>query len=513
MNRTMLAVLVTAFTGFAYAQSPVFKHVKTIDLSTDFAPGSSNGEDAIDVTFDASNVYVAGFKASAGNGSVGVLKISDPFGTPTKSNFFTTTAAGTGRDSRIEFGLPSGNNGTGAIFFGYGLGEVSGVQSGIVRLDLSTGVADPGFSGGLLTPDEVGGSTSQRTESFSIDPYDIQNNQPFNRLSAINRNRGLVFRFNNVTGVSTGSMSGVGASGSIGRVAGRDLAFDTEGNLYFRQDGGLFKFPRTAASNVGAEIPLISDVTVPFLAQQTVEVIEAQSGVSSRAVVVNDRRFNNTANQLNKAFILDASTGAAMGELTGAEPINGAAQAAFNSNLLNFYYYEGPTKRYLFVVQGGANDRLSIYEINPTTTTSTVAGTLDLGSYGGDITTENFTAEIIQGGNTIETVAFNVAADGAYSFQTNATGTVDVRFNGDTWLTKRLNGISLDASGVNATMLNGDADGSENVDISDYLQLVAAFDTNTGDAGFDPAADFDGSGGIDLTDYLILVGSFDQSGD
>jgi len=83
------------------------------------------------------------------------------------------------------------------------------------------------------------------------------------------------------------------------------------------------------------------------------------------------------------------------------------------------------------------------------------------------------------------------------------------------WLRKAVNVDSRGGSvtGVSASLLNGDCDGSNDVGTDDYLILNSAFDTVPGDMAWDVRADLDESGSVGTDDYLILNKNFDTSGD
>ena len=61
------------------------------------------------------------------------------------------------------------------------------------------------------------------------------------------------------------------------------------------------------------------------------------------------------------------------------------------------------------------------------------------------------------------------------------------------------------------TAADADFDGSGKVDITDFLQFVAAFGTQQGQSTYDAKYDLDGSGGVDIADFLLFVNVFDQT--
>lgn len=110
------------------------------------------------------------------------------------------------------------------------------------------------------------------------------------------------------------------------------------------------------------------------------------------------------------------------------------------------------------------------------------------------------------------------ASTGAFSFSLDnaiLTNNVIFKLSGSTFL-KRSTALTLNAGGSNGVtwnMLNGNVDGNGLIDISDYLTMVAAFDTSETGSGYDPASDINKDGFVDISDYLIMVGNFDQQED
>jgi hypothetical protein len=115
----------------------------------------------------------------------------------------------------------------------------------------------------------------------------------------------------------------------------------------------------------------------------------------------------------------------------------------------------------------------------------------------------------------LETHTVTLAADGAFSFATARYGPHDLAAKGARWL--RSVRASVNLSGAHVTgqdfeLLAGDCDGSNVVDLADFLILAAAYDTASGDPGFNASADFTGDGAIDLQDFLLLAANYDLAG-
>lgn len=156
------------------------------------------------------------------------------------------------------------------------------------------------------------------------------------------------------------------------------------------------------------------------------------------------------------------------------------------------------------------------------------AGKIFLNDYLGNMMSKQVTIGIRNPGSTTDLETFNVdlAIDGGYSFTTTRTGLFDLHFSIPGALQRTLTNVVLTAlSPGNQTVIlvNGDITLDNHVDLSDYLALVAAFDSaldtdpntagNQSSANWNANADVNGDGAVDLGDYLIVVMSFDLDGD
>lgn len=147
---------------------------------------------------------------------------------------------------------------------------------------------------------------------------------------------------------------------------------------------------------------------------------------------------------------------------------------------------------------------------------SFVTGYIDLGILADDaVYPVPVTVEIRQAGTTtaLETHTVNIT-NGSYVIGSNLpAGTYDLAFKGTHWLRSVVPGVVFPASGsafADATLINGDVDGSNIINTDDYLILSENFDTavTAGTLG-----DLDQNGLITTDDYLILSGNFDSTGD
>lgn len=72
-------------------------------------------------------------------------------------------------------------------------------------------------------------------------------------------------------------------------------------------------------------------------------------------------------------------------------------------------------------------------------------------------------------------------------------------------------------SGANSVITSilpeGDVNGDNVVNLTDFSILAASFDKQEGSEGYDGRADFNGDGVVNLTDFSLLATNFGQTGD
>lgn len=116
--------------------------------------------------------------------------------------------------------------------------------------------------------------------------------------------------------------------------------------------------------------------------------------------------------------------------------------------------------------------------------------------------------------NLTRTVTLN--QDGTFTLNTIPANTYTVKIKGAKWLAKSVtvDGTNGDVTGVNATLLAGDANNDNSVDVLDLDVLIQSFDA-TPDAPnwLDGAADFNCDASVDVLDLDLLIRNFDQTGD
>ncbi|MBX7134287.1 MAG: hypothetical protein K1X67_16560 [Fimbriimonadaceae bacterium] len=152
-------------------------------------------------------------------------------------------------------------------------------------------------------------------------------------------------------------------------------------------------------------------------------------------------------------------------------------------------------------------------------TRPTISGTVALGDWGGPIGARPVTFEIRAVGSTIPiySTTLNLGAGGAYAFNPviPAAGNYDITCKGSNWLRAIRSNVAIAATGVagqNFSLINGDANDDNTVDIADYAMLSSSYGKSLGDVGYLSGADLNGDDSVDIADYAILSSKYGQSG-
>ncbi len=105
--------------------------------------------------------------------------------------------------------------------------------------------------------------------------------------------------------------------------------------------------------------------------------------------------------------------------------------------------------------------------------------------------------------------------EGRYTLAEVPSGAYDIAFKASHWLRRVITRVQVqnDVVGLNVSLVNGDADGDNEVTLFDFGALVAAFGAMPGDENWNPEADLDGDEEVTLFDFGILVGNFGVMGD
>jgi hypothetical protein len=108
-----------------------------------------------------------------------------------------------------------------------------------------------------------------------------------------------------------------------------------------------------------------------------------------------------------------------------------------------------------------------------------------------------------------------VDATGSVDFAGVPAGSYTLHVKGAKWLARDLqvtvpNGAP---AAIDITLLAGDVNGDNVVDLNDFSELAAAFGSAVGDANWDANADLNCDGVVDLMDFGLLAANFGAQGD
>ncbi|MBW7927660.1 MAG: hypothetical protein H3C58_06125, partial [Fimbriimonadaceae bacterium] len=146
-----------------------------------------------------------------------------------------------------------------------------------------------------------------------------------------------------------------------------------------------------------------------------------------------------------------------------------------------------------------------------------VSGNITLGSFSGTVSGTPVEFQLRTPGTSTVVATFNatLGAAGAFSFPSTLSGTYDVACKASHWLRERLSNVVIGTSGVSGlalTLRNGDVNGDNTVNVSDFLALRAAFGSTSSSGNWNANADLDGNGSVGVSDFLVLRAAFGQSG-
>lgn len=118
-------------------------------------------------------------------------------------------------------------------------------------------------------------------------------------------------------------------------------------------------------------------------------------------------------------------------------------------------------------------------------------------------------------GTTIQSRTATIQSGGKISvLSPSFLSEYDLRIKFGTFLTntQRVDARDSSRSSATFTLVNGDCDGSDTIDATDYRILAAAMGTGTGQAGWDARADLTGDGIVNAADTAVLAGNFAKTG-
>ncbi|MCS6776028.1 MAG: dockerin type I domain-containing protein, partial [Chloroherpetonaceae bacterium] len=125
------------------------------------------------------------------------------------------------------------------------------------------------------------------------------------------------------------------------------------------------------------------------------------------------------------------------------------------------------------------------------------------------------TFELRSGAQCRYVTTLTLGADGSFVLPEVLPGQYTLAVKGPKWLRRVLSvdNTTGEVSGLVLSLLAGDANNDNSVDLLDLDLLVAAFDAYEGDPHWNPEADLNCDGSVDILDLDLLIRNFDLTGD
>lgn len=117
------------------------------------------------------------------------------------------------------------------------------------------------------------------------------------------------------------------------------------------------------------------------------------------------------------------------------------------------------------------------------------------------------------GGSVFGTATVEVGPNLEFMLACPRATPFDVSMKASHFLRRRVAVNPTGSASVNLSLVNGDVNGDNSVNISDFLALRAAFGTSPGSATWNPMADLNRDGSVGIPDFLILRRNFGATGD
>ncbi len=369
-------VLLALFACFVLAPSSqaqqLFKHLKAFNVSALFDGSASGaGDAAIDVVFDGSDAYLAGFRSQSGLGTVGVVRLQNvlqlPSGTvnattPGVGRIVAVSAAGGARDTRLVYH-------NGYLYLGTGLGQGTSPDSAIRKFTTDGTLVSSWAGDGILSLSEAGLSRYDTIEldpgyggsgpSLAVAPLSTSASQPIKRFS-----------------LETGEL--LGTSNAVMPSFLRDITFAPNGDVYIHRastdvNDGIFRSQRIGVDAYGSPTAVVS-VDEGNFQEATVTYVPADDVLPALGdLLAYNRRPATVTAETNRLFLTTLG-GLEVAQIDGSGVTeDGVDLGTFKHNLINaFPYRTGDGKLLLFVVSGhtpaspaGTIDRLDIYQAVP----------------------------------------------------------------------------------------------------------------------------------------------------
>ncbi|MHB1461647.1 MAG: hypothetical protein ACYC1M_10230 [Armatimonadota bacterium] len=139
---------------------------------------------------------------------------------------------------------------------------------------------------------------------------------------------------------------------------------------------------------------------------------------------------------------------------------------------------------------------------------SAVAGQIQLDNFRGQLPSQQLGVSISSPSEPgfSQNLGLRLNSDGGYSFSTYLPPPYDIKLSSPHFLAAKATVVAPGA-GVNFALVNGDADGDNQINLFDLVVLDQRFGSN------DPMADLDGDGHVNLFDYVVIDQSFGAKGE
>lgn len=167
------------------------------------------------------------------------------------------------------------------------------------------------------------------------------------------------------------------------------------------------------------------------------------------------------------------------------------------------------------------NGEQDVYYVRLPAPPITLSGTVTLEDWSGPVSGAQVVFSLRKEGTSVEVASGTTALSAASGYLLELPpgevfpGSYDLYVKASHWLQKKRT-ITLPLSGAanqNLTLINGDVDGDNDVDLADYDAFSSAYDSVPSDSNWDPNADLDGDGAVTLLDFDIFSKNFDRDGD
>lgn len=158
-------------------------------------------------------------------------------------------------------------------------------------------------------------------------------------------------------------------------------------------------------------------------------------------------------------------------------------------------------------------EHIALWE--PVPVVSSLTGKVTLQDFKGDITSVRVYIELRKTGEPNVSNIIYLNATGSYTLNDIPKGQYNVAFKAGHWLGKTIHDVDLtnDVVGLNVSLINGDVDGDNGIDLSDQNLVKRANGSRSGHKKWNADADLDGSGKVDKADLAIVLRNFGKLGD